>query len=217
MKTDGVIFDLDGTLWDATEQICLAWNRVISSRPGLRPPLTAQELESYMGLPMDEISRRMFPDQSPQSQAALLEECCQEEHRALARQGGRLYPELERTLAALSAWAPLFIVSNCEDGYIQCFFQASGLGNYFKDFECFGATGLPKGENNKRIVARNGLRSPVYIGDTAGDQQAAGEAGIPFVFARYGFGQAQGRCVAIDSPAQLLDLLEPLESEGEGC
>lgn len=217
MKTDGVIFDLDGTLWDAAEQIRLAWNRAIESRPGLRPPLTARELEGYMGLPMDEISRRMFPDQSPQNQAALLEVCCQEEHRALARQGGRLYPELERTLAVLSARFPLFIVSNCQDGYIQCFFQASGLGRYFKDVECFGATGLQKGENNRLICRRNGLRAPVYIGDTAGDQQAAKEAEIPFIFARYGFGQAREYCHAIDRLPQLLDLLEPMEGEGEDC
>lgn len=211
MKTDGILFDLDGTLWDATEQICLAWDQVIGSHPGLRPPLTLQELEGYMGLPMDEISRRMFPGQSPQNQAALMEECCQAEHRALARQGGRLYPGLEPTLAALSAWAPLFIVSNCQDGYIQCFFQASGLGKYFKDFECFGATGLQKGENNRLLCRRNGLRSPVYVGDTAGDEAAANQAGIPFVFARYGFGQAQNPAAVVDSLPQLLDLLEPLE------
>ncbi len=52
MKTDGIIFDLDGTLWNAVEQIRLAWNQAIGRRPGLRPPLTAQELEGYMGLPM---------------------------------------------------------------------------------------------------------------------------------------------------------------------
>ena len=67
MKTDGIIFDLDGTLWNAVEQIRLAWNQAIGRRPGLRPPLTAQELEGYMGLPMDEIGRRMFPGESPQS------------------------------------------------------------------------------------------------------------------------------------------------------
>ena len=217
MKTDGIIFDLDGTLWNAVEQIRLAWNQAIGRRPGLRPPLTAQELEGYLGLPMDEIGRRMFPGESPQSQAALMEECCQEEHRVLAQQGGKLYPELERTLAALSAWAPLFIVSNCEDGYIQCFFQASGLGKYFKDFECFGATGLQKGENNRLICRRNGLRAPVYIGDTAGDEQAAKEAEIPFLFARYGFGQAQKPVAVIDAPSQLLELLEPMEQGGEGC
>lgn len=217
MKTDGIIFDLDGTLWDAVEQILQAWNEAISCHPGLRPPLTAQELQGYMGLPMDEISRRMFPGETAQRQARLMEECCQAEHRVLARQGGRLYPELEPTLAALAAWAPLFIVSNCEDGYIQCFFQATGLQRYFKDFECFGATGLQKGENNKLIVARNHLRSPVYIGDTAGDEAAARQAGIPFVFARYGFGQAEDPAAVVDSLPQLLDLLEPLEQEEEGC
>ena len=30
MKTDGILFDLDGTLWDAVEGILAAWNQVIA-------------------------------------------------------------------------------------------------------------------------------------------------------------------------------------------
>ena len=31
------------------------------------------------------------------------------------------------------------------------------------------------------------LKFPVYVGDTRGDQESAIEAGIPFIFAAYGF------------------------------
>ena len=49
---------------------------------------------------------------------------------------------------------------------------------------------VPKGENNKLIMQRNGVTRAVYVGDTSGDEQSARVAGIPFVFAAYGFGEA---------------------------
>lgn len=85
-----------------------------------------------------------------------------------------------------------------------------GLEKYFKDIECFGATGLSKGENNKLIIRRNGLKQPVYVGDTQGDSQAARQAGIPFVFARYGFGDTEDYDTAIDHCAQLVELMEEI-------
>ena len=43
------------------------------------------------------------------------------------------------------------------------------------------------------VVERNGLKRPLYIGDTQGDCDAAAKAGVPFLHAAYGFG-------AIDHP-----------------
>ena len=36
MKTDGILLDLDGTLWDAVEGVLVAWNEVIVRHPGPR-------------------------------------------------------------------------------------------------------------------------------------------------------------------------------------
>ena len=38
------------------------------------------------------------------------------------------------------------------------------------------------------MVARNGMKHPLYIGDTQGDYNAASAAGVPFLHAAYGFG-----------------------------
>ena len=40
-------------------------------------------------------------------------------------------------------------------------------------------------------MKRNGIESAIYIGDTVGDEKATRDAGLPFVFASYGFGQAK--------------------------
>ena len=48
------------------------------------------------------------------------------------------------------------------------------------------------------IAERNHLKHPVYVGDTIGDYNACQEAGVPFVFAAYGFGEVpEKKCVAI--------------------
>ena len=75
-----------------------------------------------------------------------------------------------------------------DSGYIECFLEVTGFGKYFRDFESFGATGKQKGENILAVMQRLGSKSAVYVGDIIKDQQAAAYAGIPFVFARYGFG-----------------------------
>lgn len=53
-----------------------------------------------------------------------------------------------------------------------------------------GRTGMSKGENIRLLLERNGAARAVYVGDTQGDETAARFAGIPFIHAAYGFGQA---------------------------
>lgn len=186
--TDGIIFDLDGTLWDATEAICKTWNIVLKDYHSIREPISIKELESCMGLLLDDIAARLFPKESLQMQKELITKCCELENKFLAKHGGNLFENTEETLEYLSEKYKLFIVSNCQSGYIEAFFRGNGLGKYFTDIECAGNTGLEKGENNKLIISRNNLSSPVYVGDTTGDLQSAKYAGIPFVYAAYGFG-----------------------------
>ena len=102
----------------------------------------------------------------------------------------------------------LYIVSNCQDGYIQCFGRYTGLERYICDFECSGVTGLSKGENIRLIARRNFLRSPIYVGDTAMDEESARSAGVPFIHAAYGFGQALAPDAVIHNPLELLDIIE---------
>ncbi len=206
MKYDGIIFDLDGTLWDSAEGICGTWREVIKKYPGINRDITVEDLHNCMGLPLDEIARRLFPELDSKMQMRLINECCDMENEYLAIHGGVLFPELEETLKSLSEKYRLFIVSNCQAGYIESFFKAHSLSGYFEDIECFGATGLSKGENNKLIIERNNLKNAVYVGDTSGDAQSAIDAGIPFIFARYGFGNVDKYDYVIDSISELKNI-----------
>lgn len=206
MEIDSIIFDLDGTLWDSIAGICEAWQKVIANYPKITHAVTPEDMQGCMGLPMDEIGKKLFPELDEVMLGKLMNEFCATEQVHLEEHGGMLYPKLEETLEKLAKKYKLFIVSNCQDGYIQAFFKAHSLNKYFSDFECWGVTGLSKGETNKLIMARNALKKPLYVGDTHGDAQSAKVAGIQFVYARYGFGEVEDYDYVIDRFEELLTL-----------
>jgi phosphoglycolate phosphatase len=208
-KIEAIIFDLDGTLWDAVEGICYSWNLVLSSHPECgRGLLTPEELGGYLGLPMTEIAKRAFPNISAKEQQEILDMCCKSENDYLYEHGATLYPKLEATLLELKKKYKLFVVSNCQQGYIESFIHAHRLSACFDDIECWGNNKLPKGENNKLIMARNNVTKAVYVGDTAGDEQSARDAGIPFIFATYGFGKAVNPDYELDEFSKLPELMK---------
>lgn len=184
---DGILFDLDGTLWDAVESICAAWNRGLE-QCGVPLVLTAEQIRGCMGMLLKDIADKLMPDLLPERRQEVMDVCAREQAVYLAKHGGRVYDGVEDTLAALAARCPLFIVSNCQSGYIEGFLAVTGLGQYFTDFTCPGETGRPKGENIALMVERHHLKRPVYVGDTQGDYNAASSAGVPFLHAAYGFG-----------------------------
>ncbi len=205
---DSLIFDLDGTLWDATETTFSAWEKVFKDRKEIQEPITIEMLKSVQGLHVKEIGEKFFPYLSIEKQLEAVIHCCKEQVPYILREGGILYPNLEFTLKKLSEKYPLFIVSNCQTGYIEAFFEYHRLGQYFKDVESSGKTGLPKGENIKLIIERNSLKHPVYIGDTEGDCNSARQAKVPFIYASYGFGSVLDYDMKIEAISDLLKIVK---------
>ena len=82
--------------------------------------------------------------------------------------------------------------------------QTTGLTPYVKDHLCPGDTSEAKAANIRSIVGKYHLKSAVYIGDTMGDYLATKEAGLPFLFASYGFGNVPEPDGIIEKPEDLL-------------
>ena len=203
---DGILFDLDGTLWDAALPITKAWNIVLRRRNF--PPLTLAQLSSYLGKTPEEIAALMLPSLPQSERMRVMDECFQEENDYLSQHGGRLYPHLEETLSLLSQRFGLYIVSNCSHGYIETFWNYHRLKPYFLDMEYAGRTGKSKGQNIRLLMNRNSVRRAVYVGDTLGDLQAAQEARIPFIHAAYGFGSVPPGSPSISSICSLPDVVD---------
>jgi phosphoglycolate phosphatase len=206
-QVDSVVFDLDGTLWDTCEPCAQGWNNVIAKYQIDFRKITADDVRGVAGKPHELCVREVCVG-LPEHQIKLLsDESEAEDNRLIAERGGVLYPGVAEGLAALAARYPLFIVSNCQAGYIEIFMASTGFATLFRDHECWGNTGRSKAENLRAVIGRNGLRAPVFVGDTPGDQAAALANDVPFVFARYGFGRCQQPHAVVDSFQQLRDLL----------
>ncbi len=185
---DSVVFDLDGTLWDTSATCAIGWNRVLE-RLGIRfRPITEHDVRRVTGKPHEQCIREIFAGLPDAHLVALATETALEDVQLVGERGGDLFPHVESGLRRLAARYPLFIVSNCQAGYIEAFLRWSGLGACFRDFECGGNTGLPKPANLRMLIERNRLRHPALVGDTPGDQAAARECDVPFLYADYGFG-----------------------------
>ncbi|ASK63951.1 HAD family hydrolase [Virgibacillus phasianinus] len=204
---DSIIFDLDGTLWDSRDTVLIAWNKIMKQYKQVNKEITKEELKGTMGLQMKEIGENLFPNLDEDMQEKVLHECGELECDYLSEHGGSLYENVENVLNVLSKKYKLYIVSNCQHGYIEAFYKFHRLDKYFLDYENPGRTGLSKGENIRLIINRNGLKNPVYVGDTEGDLKAAKYAGIPFVYANYGFGEVNNYDYAINKFDELLKII----------
>lgn len=203
--THNIIFDVDGTLWDTTGVVAGAWNRA-AEKIGAASAITPAVLKNEFGRTMETIADDLFPEVDGNQRALLLQKCCAYEQAALsAETKDLLYPSVKETLGALSGRCLLFIVSNCQSGYIELFLEKAGIEALITDFECFGNTGGGKGENIRLLMERNHLKDAVYVGDTQGDYDAAASAGIPFIFAKYGFGNVQNPYLTISGIKELLN------------
>lgn len=209
MKTDGIIFDMDGTIWDTCEKVTYSWN-VMLKRLGIDKHFETEQLKACMGMLMEDFAAALMPDFEAGYRLDVLKKCCVYENEYIAEVGGDLYPEVRETLETLSRRYPLFIVSNCQAGYIEAFFEAHHMEHLFRDYENPGRSGLDKAGNIRLICDRNNLKHPVYIGDTNGDLNACRLAGVPFVFAAYGFGEVPlSECAAkIDAFCELTELFK---------
>ena len=204
---DSMIFDVDGTLWDATGIVAGAWTDIARREYDPQTTITAPQLQGLFGRLLPDIAAALFPKETGERQMELIEICCAAEHQALLdTPKAPIYPGLEETLQVLSKKYRLFIVSNCQAGYIEVFLKCTGFAPYFQGHLCPGDTGRPKGDNIAEIIRLHHLDSPVYIGDTSGDQLASQQAGIPFVYASYGYGQVSSPDHTISKISDLISL-----------
>jgi len=205
-----VIFDLDGTLWDSTGQIYKIWNQVFERHHDLDLRISQNETKALMGKTWHEIAAILFPDRDDSFRKVIIQELGDEETVYLREHGGELFEGLRETVDRLKADYELFIVSNCQAGYVEAFLEAHGFLDDFKDIEMSGRTGKEKGDNILLLMERNHVRKAVYVGDATGDEQAARYAGIPFIYAAYGFGEAVCPDRVVQSLAELPDVLDDI-------
>ena len=216
MSIEAVIFDVDGTIWDAVQEVAESWTEVFSRFPETKEKVVhASDLESYMGLTMEQIGEGLLPDLSKEKREEIMCYVMDYENVYLAEHPGKFYPDFFTCLKNLQEnGKKLYIVSNCQSGYIEAMLSAAklslGAGKDIQDIECFGNTGKSKAENISLLMERNRLskEKTVYLGDTELDRESAEKAGIAFIFAAYGFGSPKQYAAKIQALSELPKLLK---------
>ncbi|MBR0399389.1 MAG: HAD family hydrolase [Mogibacterium sp.] len=199
-----IIFDLDGTLWDSSEQVAASWNIALAEETGREWHMTAADIAQNMGLTMDQIADNLFPEYEAEERYALARRCEVFENEYISIHGARLYNGVRETLERLhGSGALMAVVSNCQKDYVKAFLDSMKMHELFIDYEEWGRSGLLKADNISLVMRRNDIDAAVYVGDIQADADASARAGIPCIWASYGFGH-------IDEPAAVLDSFDRL-------
>ena len=207
IKTDGIIFDIDGTIWNTTGVVEKAWNQALDECGLSHAHVTAKQLQGLFGLPMMDIIDAILPLESLEKKLEFKPLCYKYEDEYINREPGILYEGMVETIKELSKKYPLFVVSNCQGGYIELMLEKTGMKPYFKDFTCPAYTDKLKADNIKIIAERNGIKNPLYVGDTQMDANACKEANVPICYVTYGFGKVENPDYSIDKISEILELV----------
>ena len=100
----GIIFDMDGTLWDSAEQVAASWTLALHQCGYADVVVTKEDMYRTMGRTMDKIAEMLFPFTQGKEREDLLAICCAVENDYLREHGGKLYPGLRQTMETLQIW-----------------------------------------------------------------------------------------------------------------
>ena len=102
IKCDGIIFDVDGTLWDSTYVVKDAWNQAIMDVGYDNPNITADRLKGLFGLPMDDIIKDIMPELSREERDTIAPTVYRYEDEYLVKKSGLLYDKIIDVIIELS-------------------------------------------------------------------------------------------------------------------
>lgn len=197
-KPDSLIFDMDGTLWDAADTYVASWNEGFK-KENIEKEITRADLSRMMGWEKRKVLDHVMPDYDLAKQERIFNSINEVRAELIPQMGGILYKGIKEGLERLSAKYKLLIVSNCPENLIQQFMEWAGITHLITDEMAHGVNYMPKHHNIHLLIERHHLLNPVYIGDTQTDSVESRMAKLPFVFLSYGFGQTDDYDLKFDN------------------
>jgi len=194
IKAGWLFFDLDGTLADSLPG--LQASIVDALRSGGRQ-LRVENLRPYIGPGVRTILKNLESDLT-EAELDGMERCFRASYDNEGVRNTVLFDGVKQTLEALKArGVELFVVTNKPKLATANLMEQHGLAELFREILSRNSREpvyASKGEMLGDLVARHqvDVTRAMMVGDTAEDYEAAKEAGMPFAFAEYGYGQLAG-------------------------
>lgn len=210
IRPDSIIFDMDGTLWDAVDTYAESWN-IIFRQMNIDIHVDRDKLEKMVGWEGKKVHAVIMPDFDEEKRQRIYAKVNELRRELLPKNGGVLYDGVKEGLQELASKYKLYIVSNCAVGIIRLFMDWAGINEHIVDEIAHGTNQMPKHHNIRLLIERYHLKNPVYVGDTEGDGEQSRLAGIPFVFVSYGFGSTDVHDLKFDNFTDLADHFMALE------
>ena len=183
----GIIFDLDGTLWNVTDTTYMSVNEV--SRKYKINSVSSDVIISCFGLDKENTSLKYYPTLDKAFRLKLMDEISILIINRLKLSGGNIYDGVKNSLKLLSKKYNLYIVSNTANNeYIEAFLDGNNVRDNFRDYIAASSINISKSDAIKKIISDNKIECAIYVGDTIYDQEAIKDTNIPFIWAKYGFG-----------------------------
>lgn len=211
---DAVLFDLDGTLV-ATDRFwpdaARAGARRAFDELGLDRDLPSQaEWMDLVGRPLEEGFDVLFADLEPSARAQVLARCVEAEHELLAEGRAGYLPGVVETLQELrAAGVRTGIASNCSAEYLVAMMDGLGLAEWIEEGRCLQSPGIvDKAAMIEDLLLTFDTRRAVFVGDRAGDRDAAWANGLPHVHLARGYA-AVGEQVLAEAVIEGMDALLP--------
>ena len=201
-----IIFDIDGTLWNACDATLRAANLVANKYSELRE-VSLQDINSVMGLSKKEIAKKLYSYLNEEKANFYVAEIIDKAIEIINNEGATLYPNVKEAIKKLSTKYKLGIVTSNIDGYAQLFIDKSGLEGCFFDWIGTTSYGITKSEAIGLMMERNNISSACYVGDIEKDMLESLKAGADFIHARYGFDKNVKCDKHVDSVKELLSVL----------
>ena len=204
---DSLIFDIDGTLWNASPASAKGWNLGLT-KLGIDQEVSSAQIEMVAGHPFQECLDILLPGIRA-NVPELFDTINQYESEAVKSDGGEFFDGVLEGIRNLAKSYKIFLVSHCQEWYMGQFLDFSNLRPWLTGIDCYGMSGLPKNEMLVNLMSKHSLRHPVYIGDTAGDEKAAKLAKMDFIYVSWGFGKPEGAPIEVNSFSELLGYFTP--------
>ena len=189
-KPDSLIFDMDGTLWDAADTYVASWNAGFK-KENISKIINREDLSYMMGWEKRKVLEHIMPDFDLEKQERVFNTINGFRAELIPEMGGILYEGIKEGLEQLATKYKLFIVSNCPENLIRQFIKWAEIEHLITDEIAHGVNLKPKHHNIRLLIEKYQLQNPVYIGDTETDSVESRKAKLPFVFLSYGFGSTE--------------------------